>query len=181
MAGTETMGNKLFPKFGEFDSYEEINRAAEAQLKEGDKDAIKLLAKENGLDEMDAEDYMSGFSEELCTEFSAAVGKIQKETEYLKPSMTLEAWNTYLFEMLTADTTASDGKFNLCVAVRKKGKYLSELYAKIIVECFNTKAKVPKEVEDECRILDKSIPNTFYMGDISRARLKEIVREYYLS
>ena len=60
------MGNKLFPKFGEFDSYEEINRAAEAQLKEGDKEAIKLLAKENGLDEMDAEDYMSAEEKAWC-------------------------------------------------------------------------------------------------------------------
>lgn len=34
----------MFDKFGEFDSAEEINRAAAAQLKEGDLDAIKTIA-----------------------------------------------------------------------------------------------------------------------------------------
>lgn len=35
----------MFDKFGEFDSAEEINRAAAAQLKEGDLDAIKTIAR----------------------------------------------------------------------------------------------------------------------------------------
>ena len=34
----------MFEKFGEFDSYEEINRAAAAQLAEGDKEAICAIA-----------------------------------------------------------------------------------------------------------------------------------------
>ena len=46
----------MFDKFGEFDSAEEINRAAAAQLKEGDLDAVKTIAEENGLDPEDAED-----------------------------------------------------------------------------------------------------------------------------
>ena len=44
----------MFDKFGEFDSYEEINRAAKAQLEEGDLEAIKTIAEENGLDPEDA-------------------------------------------------------------------------------------------------------------------------------
>ena len=50
----------MFDKFGEFDSAEEINRAAAAQLKEGDLDAVKTIAEENGLDSEDAEDYCTG-------------------------------------------------------------------------------------------------------------------------
>lgn len=46
----------MFDKFGEFDSYEEINRAAKAQLEEGDLEAIKTIAEENGLDPEDAEE-----------------------------------------------------------------------------------------------------------------------------
>ena len=45
----------MFDKFGEFDSYEEINRAAKAQLEEGDLEAIRTIAEENGLDPEDAE------------------------------------------------------------------------------------------------------------------------------
>lgn len=48
----------LFEKFGEFDSAEELNRAAAAQLEEGDIDAIYGIAEENGLDREDAEDYI---------------------------------------------------------------------------------------------------------------------------
>lgn len=40
----------MFDKFGEFDSCEEINRAAKAQLEEGDLEAIRTIAEENGLD-----------------------------------------------------------------------------------------------------------------------------------
>ena len=43
----------MFDKFGEFDSYEEINRAAKAQLEEGDLEAIRTIAEENGLDPED--------------------------------------------------------------------------------------------------------------------------------
>lgn len=48
----------LFEKFGEFDSAEELNRAAAAQLAEGDIDAIYGIAEENGIDREDAEDYI---------------------------------------------------------------------------------------------------------------------------
>ena len=46
----------MWDKFGEFDSWEEINKAAEGQKAEGDKEALKELAKENGLED-NAEDY----------------------------------------------------------------------------------------------------------------------------
>ena len=48
----------MFEKFGEFDSAEELNRAAAAQFKEGDTEAILTIAKENGIDEEDARDYI---------------------------------------------------------------------------------------------------------------------------
>ena len=55
----------LFEKFGEFDSAEELNRAAAAQLAEGDIDAIYGIAEENGIDREDAEDYIDGAAQEL--------------------------------------------------------------------------------------------------------------------
>ena len=59
----------MFEKFGEFDSCEEINRAAKAQLEEGDLEAIRTIAEENGLDPEDAEDFCTGAIEELTTPF----------------------------------------------------------------------------------------------------------------
>lgn len=190
-----SMAEKLFPKFGEFNSAEEINRAAEAQKKEGDFEALKALAKENGIDEMDAEDYMDDISTELCTDFSAAMGKIQREVEFLSPSMTLEAWNTFIFEMMTGEMTEVKAKVGeeaeltapkddegvkLCRAIRSKGKYLAGFYAKVIVECSRNRVNVSKAIVDEAKKLDKNIPDTLPMGDITRPRLKELIREYYL-
>lgn len=49
----------MFEKFGEFDSVEELNRAAAGQKAEGDEEALLILAEENGIDREDAEDYIS--------------------------------------------------------------------------------------------------------------------------
>ena len=48
----------MFDKFGEFDSVEELNRAAAAQKAEGDEEALIAIALENGIEKEDAEDYM---------------------------------------------------------------------------------------------------------------------------
>ena len=50
----------MFDIFGEFNSAEEINVAAAAQLQEGDTDAVMTIARENGIDEDDAQDYIDG-------------------------------------------------------------------------------------------------------------------------
>ena len=73
----------MFEKFGEFDSVEELNRAAEAQRAEGDEKALVLLAEENGLDKEDAEDFMDGCIPVLATPLMAATGKIRVESESL--------------------------------------------------------------------------------------------------
>lgn len=70
--------NGLFPVFGEFDSCEEINEAAEGLLQEGDKEGLRTLAAENGLEE-EAELYLAGGTAELCDPVSAALGKIKVE------------------------------------------------------------------------------------------------------
>ena len=48
----------MFDNFGEFDSWEELNRTAEGLKNEGDLDNLKVLAAENGIDEMDMVDYV---------------------------------------------------------------------------------------------------------------------------
>ena len=71
----------MFDKFGEFDSYEEINRAAKAQLEEGDLEAIKTIAEENGLDPEDAE--------ESCMENEEMALAVRRKGKSLKDCMAL--------------------------------------------------------------------------------------------
>ena len=96
----------LFEKFGEFDSAEELNRAAAAQLAEGDIDAIYGIAEENGIDREDAEDYIDGAAPELCTPIMAALGKLKVEAAELEASCLKEAWSKNAWEDALKDKNA---------------------------------------------------------------------------
>ena len=71
----------MFDKFGEFDSAEELNKAAEGLRNEGDRESLIELAKENGIDPEDAEDYFSGEMEKLAGNRLAAVARLKVEKE----------------------------------------------------------------------------------------------------
>lgn len=109
----------MFDLFGEFDSAEELNLAAAGQREQGDREALLSLAKENGIDQEDAEDYMDGLMDELVNPLMAAVGKIEVENKHLKLAGVLEDWKDAVLEMCTEDEKMQR-------AVRKKGKSLKE-------------------------------------------------------
>ena len=167
--------DKLYAKFGEFDSAEEINRAALAQISQGDYEAVKAIAKENGIDEMDAQDFIDGVYPELCGPFTAAVGKLEVEAEALGLPMVMQLWADHIKGML-----ASDDDDSLKKGIRRKGKNMAELFGKLIVETSRTRKNTPTEIVDAARKIDKSIPSTLPIGDISKKRFEEIVREYYI-
>ena len=75
----------MFEKFGEFDSCEEINMAAQGLYEEGDIKSLHALAKENGLENM-LEIYLTQTPDDitsgevwLCDPISAAIGKLKVE------------------------------------------------------------------------------------------------------
>ena len=74
---------QLFSKFGEFNSAEELNMSASGLRAEGDIENLKELAKENGIDEYDVEDYINGDIETLVTPITAAMGRLKVELETL--------------------------------------------------------------------------------------------------
>lgn len=166
---------KLYEKFGEFDSAEEINRAALAQISQGDYEAVKTIAKENGIDEMDTQDFIDGVYPELCGPFTAAVGKLEVEVEALGLPMVMQLWADHIKGML-----ASDDDDSLKKGIRHKGKNMAELFGKLIVEISRTRKNTPAEIVAAARKIDSSIPSTLPIGDISKKRFEEIVREYYI-
>ena len=111
----------MFDQFGEFDSVEELNLAAEGLLKEGDTDSLMRLAVENGLDPEDAEDYIHGESGQLASLSMAAYGRItMDEKENINKiknpmeQMAMRTILTVLRGMLSEDTVAA--------GVMRKGK-----------------------------------------------------------
>ena len=129
----------MFEKFGEFDSAEELNRAALAQRNEGDTEAVRTLAEENGLDPEDAEEFLAGDVDFLALPFNAAVGKLTVERKELRLEGVLEDWTNDLIDM------CSENK-ELSLAVRRKGKELAEYIARIIDEGYEHQIKVDDRI-----------------------------------
>ena len=165
---------KLFAKFGEFDSAEEINRAAAAQKAEGDLEALKVLAEENGIDPMDVEDFYNEDIPELCTALSAALGKLEIEKADIGINdMTYGAWTAAIQVMLSDD-------MQLCIGFRRKGRSLAEVFGKATAMCSKSRTNAPQKIVNEARKIDSSIPSPLPMGAISIAGFKGLVREYYI-
>ena len=70
---------------------------------------------------------------------------------------------------------------DLIKGIRRKGKNLIDLLAKLIIETSKTRKNVPTAITKAARKIDKSIPSTLPIGDISRKRLAEMIREYYIN
>lgn len=117
----------MFSKFGEFDSVEELNLAAEGLLKEGDTASLLELAKENGIEKEDTEDYISGDLDTLASLHTAAYGRItvdeRENIDKLKnpiEKMAMQTIIAVLKEMCTEDAMAA--------GVMRKGKRSIEVF-----------------------------------------------------
>lgn len=115
----------MFDKFGEFNSVEELNAAAEGFLKEGDTDSLYALAEENGIDREDAEDYINGDTEVFATLTMAACGKIDiQEKEIAENADKNEKMiNMVILNMTKAIMTDPE----IQKGIMKKGKRITEI------------------------------------------------------
>lgn len=149
----------MFDKFGEFDSYTELNMAAEGQFNEGDMKALKALAKENGIPEDFVEMYANGDIPFLCDAQVAAEGKIAVEMEDIRkngkvdPDMA-QAIADYMLSRADDEAVA--------LQIRRKGKTIAGC-----VEAMRQVASKKKKIGG--------------MVCIAPAEGFKIVREYYES
>ena len=159
----------MFDKFGEFDSYAEINLAAKGFLEEGDFESIKELAKENGIDEMDADDYIDGIVPELCNELMAAIGKIEIECKELQPKEIMEDWVEYI-KVQCMD------KRTMAAAVRTKGKNLKGCIAELLKWSFSNQIAIDENIKKAAGVSAGKV--TLGIPGIRTA--KKIIDKYYL-
>ena len=129
----------MFDRFGEFDSAEEINLTADGLFNEGDFENIKVLAKENGIDEAYAEAFTAGDIPVLCDAMTAAIGKLDMEAAELKPKEIMEDWLDYIKARCAEEE-------EMAAAVRKKGKSLKGCIAALLVWSFSHQNAVDKEM-----------------------------------
>ena len=161
----------MFDKFGEFDTYEELNKAAEGQKTQGDIEALKELAAENGIDPGDVEDYVDGVIPELCTAKTAALGKLAVEIADIKASEIVQDWIDYIQSSAMEDLQMS-------IAIRKKGKSLIGCIGAILKWSYNAKYKVDERIIKASGI--GKIGMEIYLGMPGMASAKKIIREYYM-
>lgn len=159
----------MFDKFGEFDTYEELNKAADGQKTQGDIEALKELAAENGIDLGDVEDYVDGVIPELCTAKTAALGKLAVEIADIKASEIVQDWIDYI-------QTSAIEDLQMSVAIRKKGKSLIGCIGAMLKWSYSARYKV------DGRIIKASGLNIsgVEMGIPGMASAKKIIREYYM-
>ena len=166
----------MFEKYGEFNSYIELNRAAAAQKAEGDEEALIALALENGIDKEDAEDYMDGCTEELCTVTMAAIGKLKVEAVQLKLQGVLVDWKDAIVELCMDD-------LQMTTAVRRKGRYLRDCLAALLRFAFENKVQVSEEVVRATKVMhngkEEPMRGPVYLGIPNKTDVKRIVRKYY--
>ena len=119
---------QMFDKFGEFNSAEELNMAAEGLLKEGDTKSLKELAEENGIEIEDVEDYIAGDTDQLATLSMAAYGRLNvlenQEIASLKNQIEKMPL-AVIMQMLKGMATEQD----MQKAIMTKGKRLTSIYA----------------------------------------------------
>lgn len=167
----------MFDKFGEFDSVEELNRAAAAQLEQGDMDAVRKIAEENGLEPEDAEDYISGSVAELATPVMAALGKLKIEKADMQPAEIMEDWFGYI-EARALESSA------MATAVRKKGKSLKGCIAVLLGWSFKNAKEVEKSIVQEAAKTCKEIRTVghgrAWLGIPGMRTAKMLITDYYL-
>ena len=159
----------MWDRFGELDSYKEINELAENLFNEGDTDSLKAMAAENGIGEEFVAVYLTGDSPELCDPLTAALGKIDVEAEELKPKEIMEDWVEYLRGQCLESEL-------LAYAVRKKGKSLKGCIAALLGWSFGHQQQIDKDIVKTAGVKVGRVT----IGIPGMARAKQIIMDYYM-
>lgn len=159
----------MFDKFGELNSCEEINELAENLFNEGDIDSLKVMAKENGIQEDFVEMYLQGDILVLCDALTAALGKIDIEAAELKPKEIMEDWVEYLRGQCVEDDT-------LARQVRKKGKSLKGCIAALLSWSFKKQQTINEDIIKKAGVTAKKVT----LGIPGMGRAKQIIKDYYM-
>ena len=159
----------MFDKFGEMDTFGEINELAENLFNEGDTASIKTMAKENGIDKEYVEMYLSGDIPVLCDAMTAALGKIDVEVADLKPKEIMKDWVEYLRGQCMENELLA---FN----VRKKGKSLKGCIAALLMWSFKNQQPIDKGIIKAAGVSAGKVT----LGIQGMARAKQIITAYYM-
>ncbi len=164
----------LYEKFGEFDSIEEINEAAEGLKVEGDLESLKALAAENGLDDDDTEDYVEGIVTQLIpTPCFGALAKVRLEVQENKKLYEMQDLINDWIGYIKLEASESE---EFARAVRKKGKRVKDCIAEILKWSFSHQIELDNELLKVAGVNAGKVT----IGVPGMRIARELIREYYL-
>lgn len=159
----------MFDKFGEMDSYKEINELAENLFNEGDRASLKAMAKENGIPDDFVSMYLEGGIAVLCDPVTAAIGKVDAECAVLKPKEIMEDWVEYIKGQCVEDES-------LAFCVRKKGKSLKGCIAALLFWSFKNQQQIDSDIVKAAGVSAGRVT----LGIPGMGRAKRIIKGYYM-
>lgn len=159
----------MYERFGEFNSAEEINETAVNLRREGDTESIKVLAKENGIDEDVVEVFLDGALLYLCDVMTAAIGKIDIEAEDMKAKEIMADWADYIKARCFEDE-------NMARAVRRKDKSLKGCIGELLKWSFKNQIPVDASIMKAAGVTDGRCT----LGIPGMGTAKQIIKKYYL-
>ena len=157
----------MFEKFGEMD-YQELDTLAHNLWNEGDKESLKVLCEENGLDYLDMEDAAENEITCWVTPMMAALGKLKVEEKVLKSKGIMNDWISYIRVQVTEDP-------QMQIAVKKKEKTLTGCIGALLRWSYGNQWEVPSEIKKAAGMGTQKV--TLGVPDMGQA--KKIIREYY--
>lgn len=162
----------MFDKFGAM-TFNELLSTAEQLKDKGDIKSLTLLAKENGLNELDVDSYLNAIEGKLATPFMAAFGKISVESEALTAKSPESSEILDGLKNLVTQALIENSK--LRIPVHNPDKHLIECYGQIIKEAARDSYRLP-DVLVEAAGLPTSIT---YIGDLPEKKIYKIIANYY--
>lgn len=159
----------MFERFGEMNSFQEINELAENLFNEGDIGSLKAMAEENGIPADFVEMFCAGDLPALCDPMTAALGKIEVESAELQPKEIMEDWVEYLKSQCMENEL-------MAYSVRKTGKSLKGCIAALLKWSFENQIPIEKEILKAAGVTAGRVT----LGIPGMATAKRIIREYYL-
>lgn len=158
----------MFDKFGEMNSFTEINELAENLFNEGDIESLKEMAQENGISAEYIELYVNAEIPILCDPLSAALGKIEVECKELKPKEIMGDWVEYIKGQCMENELIAH-------QVRKKGKSLKGCIGALLKWSFKNQQSIDKEIIKAAGVNARRVT----LGIPGMGRAKQIIKDYY--
>ncbi len=154
-------------KFGTFKTVDELNRAAEAQKAEGDREALYAMAEENGLDKESVDDFMED-DVKFVYPLEAACGKLDMEMKEIRTDEIISDWIDYIRQCCVDVEGFSEKVFD-------PDKTLKGCLAYLLKWSFDNMYEIDKEI---CKAAGCACL-TVKVGEPGMRTAKRLIREYY--